>query len=306
MRAVVMHEAGGPEVLVLEEIPVPEPGQGQVLVRIEAIGVSVGEAQLRAGVYPISLPRVMGAEAAGVVESLGDGADPALAGARVVLVTGRAGSYAEFVAVDTGNVARIPDGLSFMDAVASAAPGALAFALLHRAQLRDGETVLIEGGSGKVGGYLVRHAREFGVSRVVATASTRPVSGADVVVDHRNPDWPDELDGIDVAFEMVGGETTARVLRALTGRMLLYGMISGQPPVLDPTVVMGQGLQVIGCGGPQWFRQCLGVHYPEFIALAAAGRAALQQIDAVLPLADAAEAHRRVANSAGRVLLSPH
>src|SRR5882724_3662083 len=121
MRAVLIHETGGPEVLVLAEIPAPEPGKGQVLVRIEAIGVSWGETRMRAGVYPISLPRVMGAEAAGTVEMLGEDVDPALANARVVMVTGGAGSYAEFIAVDVTNIARIPDNLSTVDAVASAA-----------------------------------------------------------------------------------------------------------------------------------------------------------------------------------------
>jgi NADPH:quinone reductase len=309
MRAVVMHETGGPEVLALEEVPVPEPAPGQVLVRIEAIAVSTGETRVRAGVYPVSLPRVLGAEAAGIVERLGDGVDPALAGARVVMVTGGEGSYAEFVAVDVAKIALVPDKLSTMDAVASAAPGAVALALLHHAKLLGGETVLVEGGAGKVGGYLVRHAREFGASRVVATASSGRVPGADAVVNHGNPDWPDELDPVDVAFEMVGGPTTARVLGALNpgGQMLLYGMLCGQPPVLDAAMVMGRGLQVVGCGGPQWFRQATGVYYPEFLEMAAAGRTHLQQIDTVLPLAAAADAHRRIESRVGdgRILLDP-
>ncbi|TCO65478.1 quinone oxidoreductase family protein [Actinocrispum wychmicini] len=307
MRAVVMHETGGPEVLVLTDIPKPEPGPGQVLVRIEAIGVSVGETRMRAGAYPLQLPMVLGAEAAGVVEKLGDGVEPSLMDARVVMVTGGAGSYAEFIAVNAGNVTKVPDGLSAQDAVASAAPGALALALLHRAGLRGGETVLVEGGSGKVGGYLVRHVREFGVERIVATASRKPVEGADVVLDHGNPDWTDDLDPLDVAFDMAGGETTRRVLGKLKpgGRMLLYGALTAQPE-LDPVAVQGQGLQVIGCGGPLWFRQCLDVHYPEFVDLAARGRTHLQPVADVLPLDLAAEAHRRVAASAGRILLRPN
>jgi NADPH2:quinone reductase len=289
MRAVLMHETGGPEVLVLEEVPVPVPGQGQVLVRTEAIAVSTGETRMRAGVYPMSLPRVLGAEAAGVVLA---GPDPGLVGERVVMVTGGAGAYAEFVAVDAGKVARVPDGLSAVDAVASAAPGALALALLHRAGFRGGETVLVEGSRGRVGGYLVKHATEFGAGRVIAVT---------------RDDWP-ELAAVDVVFEMIGGEVTGQVLGAMApgGRMLLYGMITGRPPVLDPAVVMSQGLEVIGCGGPQWFQQVVGVHYPEFLGLAASGRTYVQEIDDILPLADAAEAHRRVESGArGRVLLAP-
>lgn len=306
MRAVVMHETGGPEVLVVEDIPTPAPGPGQVLVRIEAIGVSVGETRMRAGAYPLQLPMVFGAEASGIVEKLGDSVDSPSIGARVVMVTGGAGSYAEFVAVDAGNVTVVPEGLSAQDAVASAAPGALALALLHQARLRGGETVLVEGGSGKVGGYLVRHAREFGAARVVATASRHPADQADVLLDHGNPDWTDELDAIDVAFEMAGGETAKRVLGKLNpgGRMLLYGALTGQP-VLDSATIMGLGLQVVGCGGPLWFRQCVDVHYPEFVTMAAQGRTFLQPVDEVLPLEQAPEAHRRVVDSSGRILLSP-
>jgi NADPH2:quinone reductase len=309
MRAIVMHETGGPEVLVLEEKPVPVPGAGQVLVRIEVAAVSSGETRMRAGVYPIPLPVVVGAEAAGVVEQLGEGVDPAWADANVVMVTGGSGSYAEFIAIDVAKIARVPNGLSLEDAVASAAPGAVAIALLDWAQLRGGETVLVEGGSGKVGGYLAWHARSFGAGKVVATASGgRPVAGADLVVDHSNDSWPSELEGIDVAFDMVGGDTTGQVLGALTpgvGRVLLYGMLTGQPPVLNPALVMSRGLQVIGCGGPRWFEQIFGVHYLRFLDLAAAGETCLQPIDAILPLEAAAEAHRRTEKGGGRILLSP-
>ncbi|MFD1047733.1 zinc-binding alcohol dehydrogenase family protein, partial [Kibdelosporangium lantanae] len=178
MRAVVIKEFGGPDVLTLADVPVPEPGPGQVLIGVEAVGVSVGETDMRAGKYPLPLPMVMGAEAGGVVKRLGEGVDPDLEGQRVVAITGGMGAYAEFVAVDVAKTARVPEGVSIRDAVASAASGALALALLHKAGLTGGETVLVEGGSGKVGGYLVRHAREFGAGRVVATASKRPAVGA--------------------------------------------------------------------------------------------------------------------------------
>jgi NADPH:quinone reductase len=304
VRAVVMRQTGGPEVLAVEEVPVPEPGPGQVLVRVGAIGVSTGEAKMRAGEYPVTPPMIMGAEAAGTIEQVGAGVDPALTGTRVAAITGGRGSYAEYVAVDLAKTAAIPDGLSTEDAVASAAAGALSLALLHRAQLQDNETVLIEAGSGKVGGYLVRHAREFGAGRVVATAS-RDVPGADTVINHHDQDWPDQLDGIDVAFDMVGGETAGRVVAATRRSVLLYGTFSGKPPVLDAGVIMGQGLKIIGCGGPRWFQQCLGVHYPEFLDRAATRRSPLLPIDDILPLEAAAEAHRRVWNAKGRVLLTP-
>jgi NADPH2:quinone reductase len=319
MRAVVMLETGGPEVLVPRDVPVPTPGPGQVLVRTEAIGVSSGETGLRSGRYPLPTPPpvVLGAEVAGVVESVGEGVDPALAGDRVVAVTGGLGSYAEFVAVDIAKSTRIPDGLSCADAVAVAAPGAVALALLAKADL-DGATVLVEGGSGKVGGYLVRHAREFGAGRVVATAgsaeSRQRVSalGADAVLDHGDPEWTDGLRdaGVDVVFDAIGGDVAGRVLDALTpgiGHVLLYGTLSGRPAALDMATVSARGLRITGCGGPVWFRQVLGVHAPAFLELAARRATHLQPIDSVLPLHEAAQAHRRIesGDTNGRILLTP-
>jgi NADPH:quinone reductase len=314
MRAVVLRETGGPEVLVPGELPVPEAGPGQVLVRVEAAAVSAGETRLRAGEPPLPLPAVLGAESVGTVELLGEGADPTLAGARVVVMSGL-GSYAEYVAVDAERVTRLPAGLSTLDAVASAAPGALALALLERAELRDGDTALVEGGSGKVGGYLVRHAREAG-ARVVATAGTAAGRarardlGAARVLDHTDPDWPAKAGTVDVAFDLVGGDQAGRLVAALTpsgGRLVLYGSLSGRPPAVDAGAVLDRGVRVSGCGGPGWFTRVLGTHYPRFLARLAAGRTHAQPIEADLPLADAAEAHRRLEHDRplGRIVLRP-
>jgi NADPH2:quinone reductase len=202
------------------------------------------------------------------------------------------------VAVDVAKTARIPDGVPVRDAVASAAPGALALALLHAAGLRGGETVLVEGGSGKVGGYLLRHAREFGAGRVVATASKRPAEGADLVVDHGNPE---EVEPIDVVFDM---RASGRLLPKVRpgGKVLLYG--STDRP-LDAGVIRQNGLTVIGCGGPLWFEECLGVRYPEFLRRLADRSTRVQPVEVVLPLEQAAAAHERVLTSVERILLSP-
>ena len=323
MRAVVLRATGGPEMLVPAEVSGPTAGPGQVLVRTEAIAVSRGETMMRSGAIPLPypLPAVIGAEAAGVVEDVGEGADPGLAGARVTMVTGGAGSYAEFIAVDAGMAVRVPGGLSAAEAVAVAAPGAMALGLLARAAARSGENLLIEGGSGAAGGYLVSLARGLGAGRVIATAGT-PAGrdqvlelGADVVLDHSDPDWPSGLpaglDGgtLDVAFDAAGGVAAGRVLDLLTpssGRMVCYGTLSGSAPALDLATVLSHGLQVIGCAGPGWFRQILGVHYPDILERAARGEVQ-PRIGAVLPLADAAEAHRRIAGRdvSGRIVLVP-
>jgi len=323
MRAVVLQATGGPELLVPAEVPEPKAGPGQVLVRTEAIAVSRGETMMRSGAIPLPypLPAVIGAEAAGIVEEVGEGADPGLAGARVTMVTGGAGSYAEFIAVGAGMTVRVPDGLGAVDAVAVAAPGAMALGLLDRGAVRSGENVLIEGGSGAAGGYLVGLARGLGAGRIIATAGT-PAGrervlelGAGAVLDHGDPGWPGgvsaALDGgtLDVAFDAAGGAAAGQVLDLLTpssGRMVCYGTLSGAPPALDPATVLSRGLQVSGCGGPGWFRQVLGAGFPE--ALERAARGDLQpRVGAVLPLADAAEAHRRIAarSVTGRIVLVP-
>jgi NADPH:quinone reductase len=323
MRAVVLQATGGPEMLVPAEVPEPTAGPGQVLVRTEAIAVSRGETMMRSGAIPLpyALPAVIGAEAAGIVADVGEGADPALAGERVTMVTGGAGSYAEFIAVSAGMTVRVPDGLSAVDAVAVAAPGAMALALLERGAVRGGENVLIEGGSGAAGGYLVGLARERGAGKIITTAGT-PAGreqvlglGAGAVLDHGGPDWPDgvpaALDGgtLDVAFDAAGGDAAGRLLDLLTpssGRIVCYGTLSGAPPALDLATVLSRGLQVTGCGGPGWFGQVLGAGFPE--ALERAARGELQpRIGAVLPLADAAEAHRRIAgrSATGRIVLVP-
>lgn len=150
MRAIVMHEPGGPEVLRLEEVPVPVAGEGQVLIRTEAIGVSFSEIPMRAGIYPppAPLPVIFGFEAAGVVTSVGPGADGALAGRRVVVLSTTFGSYAEYLAVAAGSVTVVPGGISPSGAVAVANMGAVALCLLRAARLTGGENVLVEVAAG--------------------------------------------------------------------------------------------------------------------------------------------------------------
>lgn len=324
MRTVVMHGTGGPEVLVPDRVPVPAPGPGQVLLRIEAAAVSTGETLMRSGAIPMPFPfpLVLGAEAAGVVEEVGAGVDPAVKGTRVVAITGGRGSYAEYAAVNAAMMTAVPDGLPATDAVAMAASGAMAFGLPRKAGLRGGETVLVEGGSGKIGGYLVPRARDLGAERIIATAGTAAGRdrvrdlGADLVIDHTDPDWPDrlseELAGgtVDVVFDMVGGALASRLLDVLTpstGRMLLYGTLSGEPAVIDSAKIRERGLHIVGCGGPGWAADIFGLDYPEFLAAAGRGEVARPAIDAVLPLTDAAEAHRRLeaGRTSGRILLVP-
>ncbi|PZG21771.1 quinone oxidoreductase family protein [Nonomuraea aridisoli] len=317
MRAIVLTGTGGPERLQPAELPRPRPGEGQVLIRAQAVGVSYAETQIRAGVlpFPLSPPAVIGAEAAGEVVEVGAGVARDLLGRTVVGVTGGVGAYAEYVVLPASMACPVPDGVTPSQALAAAAPGAIALALLHRARLDDGETVLVEAGAGSVGTYLVRHAKEFGAGHVIATAGSAAkrsralAYGADTVLDHGAPGWPARLPDVDVVFESIAGPSARQVLDRLTpgtGRMLYYGLLSGEPAAVTAADLMERGVTIIGCGGPGWAARTFGVHYPEMLTRLASGRSEAS-IGRTLPLEQAAEAHRLVEGRAveGRVLLVP-
>jgi NADPH2:quinone reductase len=317
MRAIVMHETGGPEVLRLEDVPQPAAGPGQLVIRTEAIGVSHTEAALRAGGFPFPapLPAVFGFEAAGVVTETGDGASEALIGRRVVVMNTGLGSYAEYVATEAGTATPVPDGISPADAVAVANFGAVALCLLRAARLTGTETVLVESAAGGVGGYLTQLARELGAARVIGTAGSEAKReyarriGADDVLDHTDPGWPAKLgEGtVDAVFESLAGETTGKLLDALTpgtGRILLYGMLTGIPAIA-PLDLMTRGLTLTGCAGPDWLGRVQAARADVF-ELVIRGRLR-PRIDSVLPLADAVRAHERFDARAaiGRIILTP-
>jgi NADPH:quinone reductase-like Zn-dependent oxidoreductase len=322
MRAIVMHETGGPEVLVTAEVPTPAPGPGQVLVRTEAIGLHFAETRMRSGAFlpaiPATLPVVAGIEAVGTVIEVGEGTDPALAGTTVLVgLTERSGSYAEYIAAPVGAILPVPDGVSAMDAVAVGLQGAVALSLTRVAGLAGTEQVLVEAAAGVVGGYLVQILRELGTVRIVATAGGTAkreharALGADVVLDHRDPDWPDRVpDGLDVVFESIGGASAGRLLDALTpgtGRMVFYGMLSGEPPAITPVDLLYRGVSLIGFGGrPGTGLARIEGSFAEVLDRVAAGRIR-PLVDSVLPLADAAKAHQRLEDrlATGKIILVP-
>ncbi|WP_433292407.1 quinone oxidoreductase family protein [Pseudonocardia sp. CA-142604] len=314
MRAIVMHEHGGPEVLRLEDVPEPVPGAGQVLLRVEAAGVSYHETAMRAGVLPmiVPLPAVFGFEAAGTVMAVGEGTDPGLIGQRVVaLDTSHGGMYAERVAVPASAITTIPEALSSADAVAFAVQGSVALALCVVGQGQHEETVLVEVASGLIGGYVTQLMRAHGVRRIVATAggaAKRDLAlkaGADVVLDHTDPDWPDQVaeaagGTVDLAFTSIGGATTARYLDAMTpgtGRILLYGLLAGLPDIA-PIDLMTRGLTLTGCAGTGWMER-VTTGRSRALALAVDGMLT-PSLDRTFALEDAAEAHRHIESRAGR------
>ncbi|MFD5178832.1 zinc-binding alcohol dehydrogenase family protein [Nocardia sp. NPDC058379] len=321
MQAIVMTETGAPEVLVPRAVDAPRPGDGQVLVRAEAIPVLYPETKVRAGEFPVpvALPAVFGFQAAGTVTELGTGVDPALLGARVVAATSGVGAYAELVVAEADSLTVIPDGLRTDLAAATQMPGSVALALVATAALAPGETVLVEAAATGVGSALTQLCAARGV-RVIATAGGAEKArlarehGAAEVVDHTAPDWADQLRDllaggtVDVVFDSIGGDSVTPLLDLITprtGRVLSYGWLAGVPTQLTAVDLILRGLTLTGCAGPAWLGE---VAHRRADALDAAARGQLTVgIDSVLPLTAAADAHRKLEerSALGTVLLRP-
>ncbi|WP_040799060.1 quinone oxidoreductase family protein [Nocardia higoensis] len=321
MRAIVMTETGAPEVLVPREVGAPHPGDGQVLVRAEAVPVLYPETKVRAGAFPFPapLPEVFGFQAAGTVVDLGAGVDPTLLGARVVASTSGFGSYAELVAAEADSVTVIPDGLTTEHAAAMQMPGSVALALMQAASVVAGETILVEAAATGVGGCLTRLGAAAG-ARVVGTAGGEQKArlardnGAHEVIDHSAPDWADRLaevlagGTVDVVFDSIGGASLTPLLDLITplrGRILSYGWLDGAPAHLSATELILRGLTLTGCAGDAWLGE-VARRRPAALAATAQGLLA-PVIGAVLPLSDAARAHRMLEDRVafGTVLLRP-
>jgi NADPH:quinone reductase-like Zn-dependent oxidoreductase len=317
-----MTAPGAPEVLTVREVPTPSPGPGEVLVRADAVPVLYPEIALRRGMFPLPVPppTVFGFQAAGVIVGTGSGVDSTLAGRRVLAATGGMGTYAEFVCAPAESVANIPDGLTTDAAAAVGMGGSVALALLDRAAAESSDTVLVQAAAAGVAGYLTQLAKSGGVKRIIATAGG-PVKmaraealGADDVLDHTDPDWPQRLrdllgdSTIDIVFDAIGGETAVRLLDVMTpvrGRMLGYGFLSGAPAQISATDLMGRGLTYTGCAGPDWLAMVAQARTAAFDR-AISGRLE-PLIDRALPLDQAAQAHQLVEDrlTLGTIILHP-
>jgi len=246
MRAVQVLRTGGPEVLTVADLPVPEPKEDEALVRIHAAGVNFIDVYLREGRYPAPLPFVTGQEAAGVVAELGNGVTNVNVGDRVAYV-GHLGSYAEYAAVPAHRLIRIPDELDFSQAAAAMLQGMTAHYLCRSAfPLKQGETALVHAAAGGVGRLLVQMIKKIG-GRVIATtgsiekASLAKEAGADEVIVYTETDFESETlrlnngTGVEVVYDGVGKSTFEKGLNVLRprGYMVLFGGSSGAVPPFD-------------------------------------------------------------------------
>jgi NADPH2:quinone reductase len=228
MRTVEFDRFGPPDVLKVVDVPTPEPRPGAVLVRVKAAGVNFFEVLMRADRYAVtpSLPMAPGAEAAGVIEAVGENVDVSLRGERVAVplfASGRAGGYAEYVEIDAGSVVRLPDRIGFDEAVALMVQGLTALHLVRRSA-PQGKAVLVHAAAGGVGSLLLQLARREGAKVVLATAGSdekRSLAlslGADGVFDYTLPGWSKSITTngwVDLVYDTVGGNVTKSSLEAL-------------------------------------------------------------------------------------------
>jgi NADPH:quinone reductase len=239
MKAIVVHEFGGPEVMKLEEIPTPKPGAGQVLVRIHAAGVNPYDTYMRAGTYAIKppLPYTPGSDGAGVVEAVGDGVKKVRSGDRVYTAKTVSGAYAEYALALEYQVHPLPAKINFVQGAGVWVPYGTAYhALHHSAEARAGETVLVHGASGGVGIASVQMARAVGLT-VLGTAGTpkgldlAKREGAHQMFDHRSTGYTDAIlkatggQGVDIILEMLANVNLAADLKLLArkGRVIIIG-----------------------------------------------------------------------------------
>jgi len=322
MKTMRVHQFGGLEALTLEEVPMPEPGEGEARVKVEAVGVNFLDIYQRMGRYQGSLPLALGQEAAGVVDAVGSGVKDVKVGDRVVY-TGVQGSYAEYVIVPQWRLVTIPSNVDSQHAVAVMLQGITAHYLSHSTYpLKKGDTALVHAAGGGTGQLLVQIAKLCG-ARVIGTVSTDEKAalareaGADEVINYVQNDFEMEVKrltnnvGVDVVYDSVGKDTFDKSLNCIRrrGYIVLFGASSGAVAPVDPQTLNAKGSLFLT-------RPYIG-HYT-------ADRAELMQrtndlfhwmatdqlkvrIDKTFPLSDAAEAHRYLEGrqSKGKILLIP-
>ncbi|MGE5177883.1 MAG: quinone oxidoreductase family protein [Bacteroidota bacterium] len=323
MNAIRIDAHGGPEALRFRtDVPAPVPGPGQAVVRIEAAGVNFIDVYQRQGIYPVPTPFVPGQEAAGVVEAVGAGVHDVRAGDRVAWA-GPLGAYAERAAVPADRLVPVPEGISAKQAAAAMLQGMTAHYLASSTYpLAPGDTCLVHAAAGGVGLLLCQIAKRRG-ARVIGTVSTAEKealargAGADLVIRYDRADFEEETKrltdgaGVQVVYDSVGKTTFGKGLRVLArrGMMVLFGQSSGSVGEFDPQILNRHGALYLT-------RPSLG-HYTatraELLARAAEVLGWIRdgvltlRIGLELPLAQAAEAHRRLEarQTTGKVLLLP-
>jgi NADPH2:quinone reductase len=322
MKAIQIHETGGPEVLRLVELPIPQPGPGQVLIRVEAVGVNFIEIYFRKGTYKAALPFTPGTEAAGTVEELGPGVTGFATGDAVASVS-VLGSYVEYALVPAAQLVKVPAKLSMEQAAAALLQGMTAHYLSHSTfPLKKGDTALVHAGAGGVGLLLTQMAKRLG-ARVITTVSTpekanlsREAGASDVIL-YTEQDFEAEVKrltnnkGVDVVYDSVGRTTFEGSLNCLRprGLLALFGASSGPVPPFDLIQLSGKGSLFV-TRPTLWHyvatREELEQRAGDVLGWIAKGKLKLRT-EHVYPLVEAAQAQidLEARKTTGKILLEP-
>jgi len=308
--------------MALAELPVPEAAAGQVIVKVEAAGVNFIDVYQRNGLYPVQLPYVLGVEGSGTVSEVGSGAGTLAVGDRVAWAAGP-GTYAEYVAVPSDKLVKVPEAIGFPEAAAAMLQGMTAHYLaLETYPIKKGDTVLVHAAAGGVGQLLVQVAKRRG-ARVLATVSTEQKAelarkaGADQVILYTQTDFVEEVKrmtggaGVHAVYDSVGQTTFLKSLDCLSrrGTLISFGQSSGKIQPIEPAILGAKGSLYLT--RPSLFhyiadRVSLERRASDVLGWIAKGELVLH-IGEKLPLAEAAEAHRRLEarKTTGKVLLIP-
>ncbi|MET8229161.1 zinc-binding dehydrogenase [Micromonospora sp. NPDC005298] len=315
MRAIWLREFGGPEALVPGTAPDPTPGPGQVSIDVAHANITFIETQQRSGwpgPFRVTPPLIPGNGVGGVITSVGADVDPTLIGRQVISSTGGSGGYAERAVVDASAPFEVPTGLALDEAVALLADGRTATMLVDGVGVRPGDRVLVEAAAGGVGSLLVQLATRAGARVIGVAGGARKVDllpgfGAELAVDYRRPGWAErvrnEMGGVDVVFDGVGGDVAATAFDLLEpgGRMASYGLASGTWSPVTPEAAAARQVTLVR---PDVSPERLRAYTRQALADAAAGRLR-PLIGQRFPLERAADAHAAIEARAtvGKTLL---
>ena len=320
MKAVRVHALGGPEVMQYEDIDVPRPGPGEVLVKITATGLNYLDVQYRIGRVKAPLPFTNGTEAAGVVSEVGSGVTDVKVGDRVAF-TMILGTYAEYALAPAARLVPVPADLDLRTAAAALLQGLTAHYLTHSTYpLKAGETALVHAAAGGIGMVLTQVARIVG-ARVIATVGTDAKAelarqaGAHEVINYSTQDFEQEVKrltggkGVDVVYDSVGRDTFDKSLNCLRhrGYLALFGFSSGLVPPFDPAILGIKGSLFLTRPGLNQYiatREELMMRAKDLFAWLASGAVKIR-INHSFPLADAVKAHQELEarRTTGKVLL---
>ena len=254
MKAIRIHDHGGPEVLAYEDVPVPEPRAGEARIKIEASGVNFIDIYHRIGLYPINRPCILGSEGAGIVDALGEGVSEVKPGDRVAYAM-IPGSYAEYAVVPAAKLVPVPDDIDAKSAAGLMLQGMTAHYLTHSTYpLQKDQSALVHAAAGGVGLLLVQIAKMLG-AKVIGTVSTETKAdlarraGADEIILYTQADFLAEVkritngQGVHVVYDSVGASTFEKSLDCLRprGYLVLFGQSSGAVAPIDPAKLAAKG-----------------------------------------------------------------